>query len=460
MSNFKKLMLGAAVGIPDQTYWLVVNTNTDFYSGGNGITSDNDQNVYTSGIWYDPLITGGTQAFVESYDLDGNYRWSKGFGGTLNDSFNSIVSDGTDIYFHGYLRGGLPSAGTNNENGVIKINASGASQWQKIFGANAGNGNSLTSASTNGKSNIIAGGNQYTVQTHGSSNAIFVTKYNTSGTQQFKYKITGNYDVTAHAIQVDSSGNMYICGRIKDTSAGTNYNGYIVKTNSSGVVQWTHMHGGTGFDVVEDILISGSDLYASGRTDSGNVCRVMKLSTSNGSVTWQKKMYASSNLTIGHSLQMDSTGALYVLCYEANYKSVLIKLDSSNGNTTWARRFRDGHPDQLRKSLHRLAFDKYDNMIISGSSLSYSSTWSQHRGQLICKLPNDGTGTGTYTFPSPFWAIITYESVSLTNTTLGADVSSTSVSWSTTTPSLTEQNPNLTFRNTGLTRSIQTVTAG
>jgi len=220
------------------------------------------------------------------------------------------------------------------------------------------------------------------------------------------------------------------------------------------------MHGGTGFDVIEDILISGSDLYASGRTDSGNVCRVMKLSTSNGSVTWQKKMYASSNLTIGHSLQMDSTGALYVLCYEANYKSVLIKLDSSNGNTTWARRFRDGHPDQLRKSLHRLAFDKYDNMIISGSSLSYSSTWSQHKGGLICKLPNDGTGTGTYTFPSPFWAIITYESVSLTNTTLGADVSSTSVSWSTTTPSLTEQNPNLSFSNTGFSRSIQTVTAG
>lgn len=459
MSNFKKLMLSGAVGIPDQTYWIVANTNSEWSQAGNGITSDNDQNVYTSGTWYDG---SGTQAFVESYDLDGAQRWSKSFGGSLAEGGNSIVSDGADIYFHGYLRGGLPGASTHNENGIIKINTSGASQWQKIFGANYGNSNSLSMESNSAKRNILANDNIFTVQTHATSSAIFVTKYNTSGTQQFKYKITANYQTTGSAIQVDSSGNMYICGRIRDTSAGNNYNGFIIKTNSSGVVQWTHMHGGTGYDLCNDILLSGSDLYATGRTyDGGNVIRVMKLNAANGSVTWQKKMYQSTSfVTAGESLQMDGAGALYVVCSETNYKGLVIKLDSSNGNTTWARRFRDGHPDQLRKSLHRLAFDKYDNMLISGTSISYSSTWSQHRHGLICKLPNDGTGTGTYTFPSPYWAVITYESISLTNTTLGADVSSTSVSWSTTTPSLTEQNPNLSFSNTGFSRSIQTVTAG
>jgi len=460
MSAIMMILLGASEGVPDQTYWIIANTNSEWSSAGNGITSDNDQNVYTSGKWVDG---SNLQAFVESYDIDGAYRWSKSFGGSLAEGTNSIVSDGADIYFHGYLRGGLPGASTHNENGIIKINTSGASQWQKIFGANYGNSNSLSIEGNSAKRNILANDNIFTVQTHATGNGIFITKYNKSGTQQFKYKILeASYQVTGSAIQVDSSGNMYICGRIRDTSSGTNYNGFIIKTNSSGVVQWTHMHGGSSYDVCNDILISGSDLYATGRTYSGgNVIRVMKLNASNGSVTWQKKMYQSTSfVTAGESLQMDSAGALYVVCSESNYKSLVIKLDSSNGNTTWARRFRDGNDDPLRKSLHSLAFDKYNNMLISGTSISYSSSYSQHRHGLICKLPNDGTGTGTYTFADPYWAVITYESISLTNTTLSADVSSTSVSWSTTTPSLTEQNPNLSFSNTGFSRAIKTVTAG
>jgi len=141
-----------------------------------------------------------------------------------------------------------------------------------------------------------------------------------------------------------------------------------------------------------------------------------------------------------------------LLIEEPSYQALIVKLDT-NGNTTWARRIRDGQSE--RKFLHRIVLDKYDNMCIVGGSLSFNPTT---RHEMIYKLPNDGTGTGTYQFSSQ--PKIIYESVSLTNSTLSADTSSTSVTWTTTTPNITDESLSLTFSNTGFSSAIKTVTAG
>ena len=449
-------MLGSASGVPDQTYWIVANTAPEYQSGGNGMAVDSSQNIYTSSYW--PTGTSnGNDVYVQKHDVDGTLQWSKSFGGTENDSWHQTETDGTNIYAYGNLRG-VGNSGTYTEQGLTKINASGASQFQKKYGTNYLNSLSPTGISTNGKRNVFANSNIYTMTTIASDESIMVVKYNTSGTRQFLYKITANYQIRATGLQVDSSGNMYIAGRIRDTSSGNNYNGLIIKTNSSGVVQWTHQHGGTGYDELYDLVLSGSDIYATGRTSTtggsaSNVCRVMKLAQSNGAVSWQKELYATnSSSTFGDHIAVDSAGALYIVGREPSYQALLVKLDT-NGNTTWARRIRDGQSE--RKFLHKIVLDKYDNMCISGFSLSFNPTT---RHELLLKLPNDGTGTGTYQFSSQ--PKIIYESVSLTNSTLSADTSSTSVTWTTTTPSATEESLSLTFSNTGFSSAIKTVTAG
>jgi len=458
MPSVKNMLLAAsASGVPEQTYWIVANTAPEYMSGGIGMAVDSSQNIYTS-AYYPTGTSSGNDVYVQKHDLDGALQWSKYYGGTENDSYTSTSTDGTNVYAYGNLRG-VGNSGTYTEQGLVKINASGASQFQKKYGTNYLNSLAPLGISTNGKRNVFANSNIYTLCTVASDDSIMVVKYNTSGTRQFLYKITANYQTRATGLQVDSSGNMYIAGRIRDTSSGNNYNGLIIKTNSSGVVQWTHQHGGTGYDEMYDVVLIGSDLYSIGRTSTtggsaSNVCRVMKLSTSNGAVSWQKELYATnSSSTLGEHIAADSTGALYCVISEPSYQALIVKLDASNGNTTWARRIRDGQSE--RKFLHRIVLDKYDNMCISGFSLSFNPTT---RHEMIYKLPNDGTGTGTYQFSSQ--PKIIYESVSLTNSTLSADTSSTSVTWTTTTPSATEESLSLSFSNTGFSSAIKTVTAG
>jgi len=456
MVNYKKILLGSASGVPDQTYWIVANDAPEYASGGNGLAVDSSQNLYT-GFKYPTGTSSGNDCYVQKHDLDGVLQWSKTFGGTEADSYVDNSTDGTDIYSLCNIRG-VGNSGTYSEHGLFKINASGASQFQKKYGANYTNSLGLSGGNQSGKRNIFANSNIYTLSHVATDDSLLVLKYNTSGTRQFVYKVTANYQVTSNGFQVDSSGNMYMCGRIRDTSSGNNYNGYVIKTNSSGVVQWTHQHGGTGYDEMDDLLLNGSDLYVTGRTattggSASGVCRLQKLNASNGNVTWQKELYATnSGVSRGEHIAMDSTGALYLLIEEPSYQALIVKLDT-NGNTTWARRIRDGQSE--RKFLHRIVLDKYDNMCIVGGSLSFNPTT---RHEMIYKLPNDGTGTGTYQFSSQ--PKIIYESVSLTNSTLSADTSSTSVTWTTTTPNITDESLSLTFSNTGFSSAIKTVTAG
>jgi hypothetical protein len=203
----------------------------------NSIAVDSSGNVYTTGIFsdtadFDPradvtndlIAVGQTDAFVSKLDSTGALIWAKGFGQTTSDSGESISVDSSgNVYTTGYFRGTAdfdPGVGVTNLTAagyedafVSKLDSSGALLWAKGFGL----------------------ANTY--------------NYGTS-------------------IAVDSSGNIYTTG-IKEILIidpfSSNYNFFVLKLNSLGVLLWEKSYGGSGLDASLAAAVDGSgNVYATG----------------------------------------------------------------------------------------------------------------------------------------------------------------------------------------------------
>ena len=189
------------------------------------------------------------------------------------------------------------------------------------------------------------------------SNDVFLVKYNSSGFVQWCTRLasTGN-DVPNPSISLDSSNNVYIVGYYSATftlynSDGTAFgttlpittafDGFLVKYNSSGFVQWGAKIGGTGNnDTVQAVTTDSSDnVYIGGQYNSNPLTiynsngtafgTTLALSTgldafvakynSAGSVQWCTRMIGSGANDYVNSIVTDSSGNIYASgLYDSN----------------------------------------------------------------------------------------------------------------------------------------------
>ena len=126
----------------------------------------------------------------------------------------------------------------------------------------------------------------------------------------------------------DSSGNLYV-------SAHSGTTVYIGKYNSSGTVQWfKSCSSSTPDDVLGMAITSDGNLFL-GWGDTSGTAVSMKMSSTDGSITWQKLLTATSLKC--QDVATDSSGNCYQLGYAgATRYPFIVKYDSS-GNTTWQK---------------------------------------------------------------------------------------------------------------------------
>jgi hypothetical protein len=219
----------------------------------------------------------GTDAFLVKFNSSGVRQWATYYGGSEWDYGISCAIDASgNVYMIGSTSStsGIATAGahetTVNDGFLVKFNSSGVRQWGTYF---EGNGNACTTDAsgniyivglTNSTSGIATAGAHQTVMS-GSGDA-FLVKFNSSGVKQWGTYFGGPYTLasgmeTGYSCATDALGNVYMTGHTPSTSGiatagahqtiygGSSTDAFLVKFNSSGLLQWGTYYGDAGVDI-------------------------------------------------------------------------------------------------------------------------------------------------------------------------------------------------------------------
>ncbi len=249
--------------------------------------------------------------FLFKYNSSGTVQFKKEFG-DYNSPGESITLNNGNILVPVYKNAGF-----------IEFNTSGAAQNLKTIGGS-------TEGYNGGESEIFrqdSSGNIYLmgVSTSSGDRRLLLIKMTSSYsiTWQKTYG-TGNSgeDMYSAAFDVDSSGNIYVTGFFRNTSPEQ---GFILKVNSSGTLQWAKGFGNTQAEPKGLKVDSSGDIYIAGRTDggdrptgtSGDPMALFKFNSS-GTTVWERVFAMQDNVQPIDGITINSLGTLIVLTRNHN----------------------------------------------------------------------------------------------------------------------------------------------
>ena len=286
-------------------------------------------NVFTAVIFYAPLIIaqpniewqktiGGSDAdtpFSVQQTSDGGYILGGG-------SSSNISGDKTDT-----IRG-------LQDYWVVKLDATRAIEWQKTLGGTEDDV-LLVIQQTNDGGYILGGWSESNIAGEKTENSLggkdyWVVKLNASGAIQWQNTIGGSLDDRLRSIQQTEDGGYIIGGRSNSNISGDkteNSRGdadyWVVKLNSLGGIQWQKTLGGNAIDHLRTLQQTSDGGYILGGRSNSNISSektensqggldywVVKLDNS-GAIQWQNTIGGSQNEHL-RTIQQTSDGG-YIL---------------------------------------------------------------------------------------------------------------------------------------------------
>tara|TARA_R110000868_G_scaffold402401_1_gene678669 strand:- start:329 stop:1690 length:1362 start_codon:yes stop_codon:yes gene_type:complete len=392
---------------------------------GRSITTESSGNIYVGGN----SNIGSNNGLLAAYNSSGSLQWQKTFGDGASETFYSTAVDSSgNIYACGYS-----NASGDVFYAIVKYDSSGTVQWQINYGSSGsyslGSGIAVDTSGDvyfTGSSNPSGASNIYTV------------KVNSSGTVQWQKRLSRPL-LEAEKIATDSSGNVYVCGRAPAAYSGGSNTLFLVKYNSSGVLQWQNYlaessNNTRAYGVATD---SSGNVYIAGSEGSNTSFLVVKYDTS-GTIQWKRKLGAGGSGTqIASAIAVDSSGNVYA-CGESDNsgtRDIQIVKYNTSGTIQWQRRL----GASAATFGQGISVDNNGKIYVTGI---YNSTYV-----FIAKLPEDGSSTGTYVVAG---ISFTYAASTLTDA-----VSSTVAAAG----SLTDVTPSLSSSATGIGSATSTLTS-
>ena len=391
-------------------------TSTTLTDIGYGIAADASNNIYVTGQYRMPDTTStltlqnasgngqvnssftlsanaatSTDVFIVKYDTNGTVQWATCIRspGTANSDIGyGIAVDSTNsIYVTGMYR--TPDTGAT----VTLQNASGFVQ-----------ANSTVTLPTN-------------ITT---SSDIFLVKYNSSGTVQWATAIRGNNTTVSDVgfgIAVDSTNSVYITGQyrtsttttpltLQDASGNSQINSavtlpanantstdvFLVKYNSSGIVQWaTAIRGNSvntsdiGYGIAVD---STNSVYITGQYRMTDTTTPLTLQNASGNTQVDSTVTLPANIGI-------STDAF------------LVKYNTA-GTVQWATAIRGSNNSGVNDSGNGIAIDALNNVYVTGGYVTDSAT-------TVTILDASGTSQVTTSYSLPITLSETFYLVKYTS---------------------------------------------
>ena len=268
-----------------------VGTNGQDYTNDytKSITADSSGNVYACGTssTYSPA-----RNVLYKLNSSGTLQWARSmYRSSVGSQGGGVECDNAgNVYVFG---------GTSNNGYIIKVNSSGTQQWQ----INTGSGTRYGNATFDSSNNLYITGQR--------NNDLLVSKYDSSGNEQWSRKMyVASTWIYGRGIDLDSSGNVYVCGNYRPTNGG-NPNGMVIaKFDSSGTYQWARRiySPDANEDWADGLAVAADKIYingSAGATGSYTPGFMAQYDTS-GNIQWQRTFTYISGPSSGR--YMNATG--------------------------------------------------------------------------------------------------------------------------------------------------------
>jgi gliding motility-associated-like protein len=394
-------------------------------------------NIYTTGYTtassvFGPTISlttnGYSDIYVSKSSPNGNFLWTKVFGGAQADRGYDIAVDAIgNIYVTGYYQGTatfgsttLTSSGSSQDIFVLKLDNTGNVLWVKSEGGAEGDtgygitfdnlGNVIVTGQFKGTAQI--GLNNFTSSVDPISGLptydMFISKYDANGNDLWSIQGIAKYDDRGLAVKTDANNDIYVTGQFSDTLyiAGSQHNntifnaGMLLKLDPSGNELWFKRMGAVQtlvYDVEVDnsgnVYITGDFLGqmiligANGNNYlNGNYTyRIFIIKfNSIGEVLWMREDDSDSEVS-AKAITIDANQDPYItgtfkcvfdefadslgsgLFNSVGYNDIFITKYSNSGQIQWMKQY--GGP--LDDYCSGIAISQIDNPIISGGYTEY-----------------------------------------------------------------------------------------
>jgi len=323
--------------------------------------------------------SGGSDAYLVQTDNNGNYNWSKSYGGDGDDAANSVVhtSDG------GYILAGYSSSFGSGGNDMFytKTDANGNIVWSETHG---GSGEekaySVVELSTGGY--IIAGG----TNSFGAGNTdMYLIRLDANGALLWTKTYGGAGFDYAYDAKETNDGGYILAGYTYSYGAGS-ADFYLVKTDGSGTIQWTKAIGGLADDFAWSVVEISSGGYAiagNSKSFGGGEEDIYFIITDANGTPVVSKTFGGTSEDFGTDLTETTDGGFAITGYSKSFTNnaediYLIKTDA-NGAEIWTNLFSGSFNDRAW-AVKQSADNGY---VIAGNSQSFGLTvvpesWEQY----------------------------------------------------------------------------------
>jgi len=285
-------------------------------------------------------------------DLNGDTIWARKMGGVREDGFGKVLEtlDGNYLFIGKTTSFGQQA--TSNVYGeyiyIVETNPNGDTLWTKIYGGtntDYAHNNDITDIKQTTDSGLIILAQVNSAPAgQGQKKDILVIRTNSTGDTLWTRSYWTNYTENPGTIIQTSDGGYLISG---STAVAPTYyclNGFLVKLDVNGNIQWQKTYGGPvhdSFNGVEqsnsgDYIVAGSSNGFSGDS-SQNYVYVLRLNGL-GDTIWAKIYGPVFNNRFLRKID-DTTFLLVGLSGSSNFGILVLKINAVNGNILFSKEY-------------------------------------------------------------------------------------------------------------------------
>ena len=230
----------------DRAFW-VENTIDDGYIIGGSTTS---------------YGTGGTAGFLVKTDSLGFVQWQNVYDNPLAQI--RCVKQTLD---KGYILAIRWSVAGHDKIKLVKLDSSGNMVWQNIYGHMLDDGPSEVEI-VNNSGYVVVGSSS---PDYGNTSLVYVLRVSNSGDTLWSKYYGGSYSSDGSQIQNTNDRGFILCGVTNSFTNGVKFESYVVKTDSSGNIQWQKTYSNAGDESANAIRnIQNRGYIIAGNSDSLN----------------------------------------------------------------------------------------------------------------------------------------------------------------------------------------------